>query len=55
MNVAAMAAITLLIFAEKSFPWGERVARIASAVLVAYGVVVLFVPSMLPTFAGGRG
>jgi len=50
MNVAAMAAITLLIFAEKSFSWGERVARIAAVVLVAYGVVVLFVPSILPTF-----
>jgi predicted metal-binding membrane protein len=50
MNVAAMAAITLLIFAEKSFSWGERVAQIAAAVLVAYGVVVLFIPRILPTF-----
>ena len=55
MNVAAMAAITLLIFAEKSFPWGERVARISSAVLVAYGVAVLFVPRILPTFVAGPG
>jgi predicted metal-binding membrane protein len=53
MNIAAMAVITLLVFAEKSFRWGERVARIASAVLIAYGVIVLFVPSLLPTFVAG--
>jgi len=50
MNVAAMAVITVLIFAEKSYRWGERAAQIASVVLVVYGVVVLFVPSILPTF-----
>ena len=50
MNVGAMAVITLLVYAEKSFPWGVRVAQIASAVLVVYGLLVLFVPSMLPTF-----
>jgi predicted metal-binding membrane protein len=49
MNVAAMAVITLLVFAEKSFRWGERVARVASAALVVYGVTALFVPSLLPT------
>ena len=50
MNVAAMAVITLVVFAEKSFPWGERIARAAAAVLVAYGVLVIFVPRLLPTF-----
>ena len=50
MNVGAMAVITLVIFAEKSFRWGGRVAQIASGVLVVYGVLVLFVPRMLPTF-----
>jgi len=50
MNVAAMAVITLLVFAEKSFPWGERIARVAAAVLVAYGTIVLFMPRLLPTF-----
>jgi predicted metal-binding membrane protein len=53
MNVAAMAVITLLIFAEKSFRWGQRVAQIASAALVVYGLLVLFVPSILPTFMAG--
>ena len=50
MNIAAMAVITLLIFAEKSFRWGERIARIAAAALVFYGLIVLFVPAILPTF-----
>jgi predicted metal-binding membrane protein len=55
MNVAAMAVITLLIFAEKSFRWGAQVARLAAAALVVYGVVVLFVPAALPTFVAGGG
>lgn len=50
MNVGAMAVITLVIFAEKNFHWGGRVAQIASGALVVYGVLVLFVPSLLPTF-----
>ena len=50
MNVAAMVVITALIFAEKAFPWGVRVAHIAAGALALYGVVVLFVPSALPTF-----
>lgn len=54
MNVAAMAVLTALIFAEKAFPWGMRVAQIAAVVLVLYGVVVLFVPSALPTFIAGE-
>jgi predicted metal-binding membrane protein len=50
MNVAAMAAITLVIFAEKTLPWGRRVARATAGALVAYGIVVLAVPQVLPTF-----
>jgi len=50
MNVAVMAVITLLIFAEKSFRYGEAAARFAAAVLVAYGVAVQFAPHLLPTF-----
>jgi predicted metal-binding membrane protein len=49
MNVAAMAAVTLLIFAEKSLPLGVWVSRAAAAVLVLYGVVVLFSPEALPS------
>jgi predicted metal-binding membrane protein len=50
MNLAAMAVLTLLIFAEKSLPPGVLIGRIAALVFVGYGVLVLFVPSALPTF-----
>jgi predicted metal-binding membrane protein len=53
MNVAAMAVITVLIFAEKVFPWGARIAPVTAGVLVLCGIVVLFVPSALPTFMAG--
>lgn len=49
MNVAAMAVITLLIFAEKSLPVGPRIGRIAAVALIVYGAVVLAVPAALPT------
>ena len=49
MNVAAMALITLLIFAEKSLPLGPHAATLAAAALVVYGVAVMAVPSALPT------
>ena len=50
MNVAAMAVITLVVFAEKTLPWGRPVGCAAAAVLVAYGTVVLVAPQVLPTF-----
>lgn len=50
MNIAAMAVITLIIFAEKTLPWGRAVTRAAAAVLIAYGSVVLAAPQFLPTF-----
>jgi predicted metal-binding membrane protein len=49
MNVAALAVITLLIFTEKSLPLGERMAQVAALALVAYGVLVVVIPSTLPT------
>jgi predicted metal-binding membrane protein len=49
MNVAAMAAVTLLIFAEKSLPLGVWVSRGAAVVLLLYGVLVLFSPGALPS------
>jgi predicted metal-binding membrane protein len=49
MNVAAMAAITLLIFAEKALPLGRQIGWVAGPVLIAYGVLVIFVPTALPT------
>ena len=49
MNIAAMALITLLIFAEKSLAIGPRVARGAAVLLIAYGALVLAMPNALPT------
>jgi predicted metal-binding membrane protein len=50
MNLGAMAAVTLFIFAEKTLPW-PRVAPYAAAVaLVLYGALVITSPKLLPTF-----
>jgi len=49
MNIAAMAAITALIFAEKSLPAGGRIAKAAAAALIVYGAIAVFVPDVLPT------
>ena len=55
MNIAAMAVITLVIFAEKVLPWGRPVARATAAALVTYGAVVLVAPHALPTFTASGG
>jgi predicted metal-binding membrane protein len=49
MNVAAMALITLLIFAEKSSPISRAAVMFAAVGLIAYGAFILFVPDALPT------
>jgi predicted metal-binding membrane protein len=49
MNVAAMAVITAVIFLEKSAPVGPRIAQAAGVILVAYGLLVQFLPNLLPT------
>src|SRR5580704_17690433 len=54
MNVAAMAAITLLIAAEKLFPLGRLTARASAVVLIIYGGVVIAMPELLPTFSTRR-
>lgn len=48
MNVVAMLLITALIFAEKSLPFGPRVARGAALVLAAYGALLIAMPWALP-------
>jgi predicted metal-binding membrane protein len=53
MNVAAMAVITLVIFAEKAAPWGRPISRVTAAALVVYGAAVLVAPRLLPTFMEG--
>ena len=52
MNIAAMASLTALVFAEKALPWGRGAARAVAAGLVAYGALVVAVPRALPTFPG---
>lgn len=47
MNIAAMAVLTVLIFAEKVFPQAERIAWIAGLVLILYGTLVIVVPAAL--------
>jgi predicted metal-binding membrane protein len=48
LNIAVLALITLLIFAEKSTPIGRQVATLAAVALIVYGAVVIFVPDALP-------
>lgn len=48
LNIAVLALITLLIFAEKSTPIGRQVAALAAVALIVYGAVVIFVPDALP-------
>jgi predicted metal-binding membrane protein len=55
MNVGAMAAVTLIIFAEKTLPW-PRLAPYATAVaLVLYGALVITSPQLLATFQQDGG
>jgi predicted metal-binding membrane protein len=49
MNIAVLAVITVLIFAEKSLPLGHRIAALAAVGLVGYGLLAVFSPEVLPT------
>jgi predicted metal-binding membrane protein len=49
MNIAVMALLTVLIYAEKSVPLGRQISQIAGVALIVYGVIVLFMPAALPT------
>jgi predicted metal-binding membrane protein len=55
MNIAAMAVVTLLIFAEKTLPAGETLARAAGIALLLYGATALVFPQVLPTFMPSDG
>jgi len=54
MNIAAMAVITLVIFAEKTLPWGHAAARAAAVALIGYGFFVVTETQFLPTFHPGH-
>jgi predicted metal-binding membrane protein len=48
MNIAVMALVTALIFAEKVLPIGRQISQFAGVGLIIYGVLVIFLPAVLP-------
>jgi predicted metal-binding membrane protein len=48
MNVAVMAALAAVIFAEKLWRYGEAFAQAAGVVLVAVGILAIWIPWLLP-------
>jgi predicted metal-binding membrane protein len=48
MNLAVMAAVAMVIFAEKLWRHGEPFGQAVGIVLVAIGVVAMWFPSLLP-------
>jgi len=55
MNIAAMAGLSILIFAEKCFPKGSRIAQCAALALILYGTLVIVVPAALILNEAGMG
>lgn len=51
MNVAAMAAVAAVVFAEKVLPWGKPAGVAVGVVLAVAGVAVVLDPDLLPTVA----
>jgi len=49
MNIAVMALLTALIYAERSFPLGRQISQIVGVTQIVYGVIVVFVPTALPS------
>jgi len=50
MNGAALVAVTLIIFAEKTLPWPRLAPYATAGALVLYGALVITSPKLLPTF-----
>ena len=48
MNIAVMALLTALIFAEKSVPLGHLISQITGIGLIFYGILVILLPAALP-------
>ncbi len=49
MNIAVMALVTALIFAEKALPIGRQISQLAGVGLIIYGVLVMVLPTAFPT------
>lgn len=52
MNVGLLAVLTLLIFAEKVLPRGDRIGWVGAVVLVTYGLAVMVSPGLLAILDG---
>lgn len=52
MNVAALATLTVVVFAEKNLSCGPVVAQAAGAIILAYGLLIIIQPRALPIFHG---
>jgi predicted metal-binding membrane protein len=48
LNMAALASVTALIFAEKTLPWGRAIAWAGAGAMCAYGLVLIAAPSAGP-------
>ena len=48
MNVAIMAALAVVIFAEKLWRYGKPLTQAVGAVLVAVGILAIWFPWLLP-------
>ena len=49
INIGAMLVVAALVFAEKTLPRCETVARIAAVVVMLYGFLAMALPDALPT------
>ncbi len=52
MNVATLATVTLIVFVEKTHPWGAPLGKVMGALLFAYGLLIVIQPRALPIFSG---
>jgi predicted metal-binding membrane protein len=52
MNVAVLATVTAIVFAEKTLPWGAVVAEAMGVIIFSYGLLVIIQPRALPIFHG---
>lgn len=48
MNIAILALVTLVIFAEKALPMGEATAKATAVALIAFGIGAVISPAILP-------
>ncbi len=51
-NIAALATVAIIVFAEKTLAWGAVVAKAMGVILFAYGLLIIIQPRSLPIFPG---